>query len=408
MRGLMLLLLPAVLMAQPSPASPAAAFDRELKRNRFGTWLVLEDESSTWGAAMRAALDEEPVVLLNLPLKVLAGGEKPDILAPLVRERFGWAKGAHWALVGTRGEVRVEGSSAPTVAALARAIEQGGMGSRIQELEVFLRQHSDRLDARFALVRESLQVATRRTRRALPPETAPKDPAQPLAPPRPLEPELDLKIWAGAAQHLDLLLRDAEALPGISTYLLSVGLRRSLVEHSPLMVALLTKHRAPMEEALQQNPDDDGTWMLWVTASRKCGGWPLQPLLATLEPLPGTPPGFWPPEAVLRFFLEDAKARGDWVAIREVLEPKWTSVQDRILDGVMEFGNNSMLWDWIVGPLMEAQLAQGDGGAADQVLSEANDAAPWPGLPAKAKELATRLNHPDLAARWGALGVKVK
>lgn len=410
MRGLMLMLLPIVLLAQRPPASPGAAFERELKKNRFGTWLVLEDEASAWGTAMRAALDEEPMVLLNLPLKVVAGGMKPQALAPLLRERFGWAKGAHWALVDARGAVRMEGSSAPTVATLARAAEQGGMGSRIQELEAFLRQHPDRTDARFAVVRESLQVATRRTRKALPPEASPQEatpPKEPI-PLRLLGPELDLKIWAGTAQHLDLLLREAGSLPGMMDYLLGIGLRRSLMERSPLMIALLTKHRAAIEEALQRNPDDDGTWLLWVHASRKCGGWPLRPLLATLEPLPGTPPGFWPPEAVLKFYLEDAKAMGDWVAIRSSLEPRWAAVRDSILDGDVEYGNTSQFWDALFQPLLEAFLVQGDVGAADQLLSEASSVAPWPGLPAKAKELATRLNRPDLAARWGALGAAGK
>lgn len=406
MRGFSLLLLPALLTAQRPPASPAAAFDRELKRNRFGTWLVLEDEGAAWGAGLRAALDEEPVVLLNLPLKVVAGGKKPDALAAVLRERYGWSKGAHWALVDARGQALAEGAAAPTAAGVVRAVEQAGLGSRSQELEAFLRQHPDRVDARFALVRESLQVAARRTRKALPPEPPGSDPAQPKAPPRPLDPEQDLKIWAGAAQHLDALLRETAGLPGISNFMLSRDFQRSLLEHSPTMTALLARHRGTQEAALQRNPDDDGAWMLWAAASKVCGGWPLQPLLAGMQPLPGTPPGSWPPEAALRLYLEDAKARSDWTAIREVLEPKWGALRDRLLDGLLEFGNNRGLWDWILGPLLEAQVAQGDVGAADALLSEAAEASPWPGLPGKARELATRLNRPDLAARWGALSVK--
>lgn len=149
MRGLTILLLPALLLAQRPPASVTGAFDRELKRNRFGTWLVLEDEGAAWGAAMRSALDEEPMILLNLPLKVVAGGKKADALAPVLRERFGWAKGAHWALVDAKGRVKAEGAEAPMPGALSRAVEQAGTSSRAQELEAFLRLNRPDLAARW-------------------------------------------------------------------------------------------------------------------------------------------------------------------------------------------------------------------------------------------------------------------
>src|SRR5512133_3893112 len=201
MRSLMLLLLPAILMAQRPPASPADAFNRELKRNRFGTWLVLEDEGAAWGAAMRSALDEEPMILLNLPLKVVAGGKKADALAPVLRERFGWAKGAHWALVDAKGRVKAEGAETPMPGALGRAGEQAGPSSRAQELEAFLRQNPDRLDARAALFQEYIAVATRRTQKTLNrPGSKPASP-EPV-PAKPLDPEADLKIWAAAAQQL--------------------------------------------------------------------------------------------------------------------------------------------------------------------------------------------------------------
>jgi hypothetical protein len=407
MRSLMLLLLPAVLMAQRPPASPADAFNRELKRNRFGTWLVLEDEGAAWGAATRSALDEEPMVLLNLPLKVVAGGKKPDALAPVLRERFGWPKGAHWALVDAQGRVRAEGAETPAPAALGRAVDQAGTLSRAQELEAFLRQNPDRLDARMALCDEHLLVASRRTRKVLgPPATQPATP-QGSAAVKQLDPEPDLKIWAQAAQQLDAILWDVEGmLVGFQGMMFIQRVRRSAAEHSPAMVAVLTRHKGAMEAVLRGRPEIFEAWDLWIMASQKCGGWPLQPLLASLHPLPGTGPGAWPPEGVLAEYVKDAKFRGDWGAIREVLEPRWAGQRDAVLDGRLEYGNNALLWDWILGPLLEAQVAQGDVGAADQVLNEAAEVAGWPGLPAKAQDLGMRLKRPDLAARWGALAVK--
>jgi hypothetical protein len=403
----MLLLLPAILLAQRPQASPIDAFNRELKRNRFGTWLVLEDEGAAWGAAMRSALDEEPAVLLNLPLKVVAGGQKGDGLAPTLRERFGWSKGAHWALVDAKGRIRAEGAETPTPSAVGRAAEQAGTSSRKQELEAFLRENPDRLDAQMALLQEQLTVASRRTQKLL--STAGAKPAAhpDQAPVKQLDPEVDLKLWAAAAQQLDRVLRDTGGSSGDSLgFLLSLRLRRSAAEHSPSMAAVLARHKGAMEEALRRQPEHFEAWQLWIAASQKCGGWPLQPLLATIPALPGTPPGSWPPPGIFGEYLKDAKSRSDWTTIREVLEPRWSDLRDSVLDGQMHLGNNAISWEWSLGPLLEAQVSQGDIGAADQVLNEAAEVVGWPGLPAKARDLATRLNRPDLAARWGALTPK--
>ncbi|WP_243316817.1 hypothetical protein [Geothrix paludis] len=406
MRGLTILLLPALLLAQRPPASPAGAFDRELKRNRFGTWVVLEDDGAAWGATMRSALDEEPMILLNLPLKVVAGGKKADALAPVLRERFGWAKGAHWALVDAKGRVKAEGAETPMPGALSRAVEQAGTSSRAQELEAFLRQNPDRLDARAALVQEYLAVATRRTQKALNLPGSNPAPAEP-APVKLLDPEADLKIWASAAQQLDTILREASGSPdGSLGYMLGPRIRRSAAEFSPTTIAVLARHKADLEEMLRRSPESFATWQVWIAASQKCGGWPLQPLLATIPALPGTAPGSWPPAGIFEAYLKDAKSRSDWTTIREVLEPRWSGLRDAVLDGQMHLGNNAISWDWSLGPLLEAQVSQGDIGAADQVLNEAAEVVGWPGLPGKARDLATRLNRPDLAARWGALAVK--
>ena len=401
MRSPLLMLIPAVLMAQRSALPPAESFDRELKRNRLGTWLVLEDEGAAWGAEARAALDEEALVTLNLPLRVVSGGKKPDALAAVLRERFSWAKGAHWALVDMKGRVLVEGSSQPTVAGLTAAADQAGVKSRAQELEDFLRRNPDHLEAQVALLRERVVVANRRTTKIL--GVAPEKPgaAQAAAPepPRQLDAENDQKIWAPSVQQLERLFQGAWREAGID---LGLALRTSSAEYSPTMVAVLTRYRADMEEALRRKPNGWEVWMMWLSASRKCGGWSLGSLLQSLQPLPGITAGEWPPVMALNEFIKDAKARRDWTSIREVMEARWEDL--RTSD--FKWGGGDGLWNAIISPLVEALVSLGDVGTAEQILNEVNEVAGWPGLPTQARNLATRLNRPDLAVRWGALTPK--
>ena len=399
MRRLFLMLIPAVLMAQRSALPPLEAFDRELKRNRLGTWLVLEDDGAAWGATLRTALEDDALVMLNLPVRVVSGGKKPDVIAATLRERYSWARGAHWALLDAKGQVLVERAAQPTVAGLQSAVEQSGVKSRTQELEAFLKQNPDHLEAQCALIRELAVIASRRTLKALgPPPIKPADAPEVVEPPKQLEPEVDQQLWSHVVERLDQLFKGHWREAGLEPY---GAISASAVEHSPSMVALLTRYRGDMEEALRHRPNAVETWFIWLVASRKCGGWPLGPLLQSLQPLPGTSPGEWPPLAALNAATKDLKDRKDWLGIREILEPRWAEMkaaENRQAGG--------LLWNWVLSPLLEALVSLGDVSAADQLLNEALSFEGGAGLPGQARDLATRLNRPDLAARWGALTSK--
>jgi hypothetical protein len=401
MRSPLLMLIPAVLMAQRSALPPQEAFDRELKKNRLGTWLVLEDEGAAWGAMVRAALDDDALVSLNLPLKVVSGGKKPDAQAAILRERYGWAKGAHWALVDAKGFVLIERSSQPTVSGLVSAAEQASVKSRTQELEDFLKLNPDHLEAQCALLRELVSVANRRTLKALGPDPEKPASASPevAEPPRRLEAEADLRIWSPVAQRMDRLFKGGWREAGIDAY---GAIATAAAEHSPTMTALLTRYRGDLEEALHRRPNAIEYWFIWLAASRRCGGWPLMPLLQSLQPLPGTAPGEWPPLGALNAAIKDMKERRDWAGIREILEPRWGELRSN--DN--RLGGGPFLWNGVLSPLVEALVTLGDVGAADQVLSEALGLDGSFNLPGQARDLATRLNRPDLAARWGALTPK--
>jgi hypothetical protein len=396
MRGLLLMLIPAVLMAQRPALPTGEAFDRELKGNRLGTWLVLEDEGAAWGAMALTALDEDILMTLNLPLRVVAGGKQADALAASLRERFSWIKGAHWALVDAKGRILVEGSSPPTTSGFTAAAEQAGVRSRAQELEAFLRQNPDHLEAQMALLLERVTVANRRTRKIFgnPPSSPSTSQPDSPEPTRMLDPESDLKIWSAVVQQLDRLFQGAWREAG---YQAGLAISISAAERSPSMIAVLTRHRGDIEEALRQRPNAVDPWLVWLGASKKCG-WPLSPLLQSLQPLPGTMPGEWPPMMALTTFIKDAKARRDWIAIREVLEARWEHLKTST-DSL----NGEGWWDLLLSPLLESLISLWEVGAADLLMNEAVATEGSSELPGKARDLATRLKRPDLATRWGAL-----
>ena len=403
MRGPVLMLLPVALVAQGVRTSnPADAFERQLKQNRLGMWLVLDDEAATWGTAARALMLEDHLVALNLPL-LLVGGKKPDALSTYVRERYGWVRGGHWALVDADGRVLAEGATPPEAAKLAAAAERAGLKTRAQELAEFLTRNGDHLEAQAALLRERTLVACRRTQKALGPEIAKKNaeeaagkPGEPLL----LSAEQDSKIWSETAQLLDHLFQGdwievASDLPW--------ALSGDEATHSPTLRALWSRHLPLVEDALRRQPNAWDLWRIWILGADISGGRALAPLLASLEPLPGTAPEDWPPAAVLEAFVRDAKKRGDWRAIREAMEPRWEEWRRDGRRAAMGQGPGERIWSRILQPLVEALISLGDAGAADQVVLQAMETLRWEGVAAQARDLAQRLNRSDLALRWGAL-----
>ena len=294
-------------MGMRGPTTPADAFERQLKQNRLGTWLVLEDDAVTFGTAARAALEEDPLVDLNLPLLV-AGGKTPTAQSTYLRERFGWSRGGHWALLDSSGSVLGEGATAPTPASLSAAADRAGVKSRAQELEAFLLLHGDHLEAQVALVRERINVACRRTRKVLglaqpkatgparpganpspvaapPPPTAAAAAALPPEEPKPLDPELDQKVWGEAARLFGKLFQG----PWQEAYSdLPMALNGPESVHSPAMQEAWTRCLPAIEEALRRQPSDEDLWRIWVIGSDLSGGRPLAPFMDSLAPLPGT------------------------------------------------------------------------------------------------------------------------
>jgi hypothetical protein len=211
-----------------------------------------------------------------------------------------------------------------------------------------------------------------------------------------LDAESDQKIWAPVVRPLERLLQGAWREAGSDPGLI---LSTASAEHSPSMIALLSRYKGDMEETLRRRPSAVDAWLMWLAASRKCGGWPLAPLLQALQPVPGTPPGEWPPMMVLSEFIKDARGRKDWISIRDTLAPRWEDLRS----GEYRWGGGEALWNRMLSPLLEALISLGDTGSADQLLSEAAAYDRWTGLAGSARDLAIRLNRPDLATRWGGL-----
>ena len=407
MRAPHLLLMPALLLAQRAPGDLAGPFEQALRNNRIGTLLVLQDDGQAWAAPARQALQQEALLDLNLPV-YQASGRRNDPLSTYLRDRYGWAQGARWALVDPTGRVLVESAKPPTPATVKAAVEQAGLKSRAQELEEFLRRTGDHLEARTALLREYLANACRRTRMALTPPT----PARPAAPPPPagapsvapatspqlLPADTDRLIWGQTAEAFGRLIEGPwmEALADLPW-----ALTGPEAAHSPLMRELWSRFLPVLEDALKRQPTATWLWRVWAIGSDLTGGRPLVPLLASLEPLPGTAPEDWPPAAVLEPFIRDARKRGDWRTLKEVLEPRWEEWRRSPRRQGPGPGGPEAVWNRLLQPLLEACLALGESVLAEGLVAQAAEVLPAFGVPARAAGIATRMNRPDLALRWG-------
>jgi hypothetical protein len=182
-------------------------------------------------------------------------------------------------------------------------------------------------------------------------------------------------------------------------------------QHSPLMRDASRRCLPLVESALREHPGHHQAWTLWTQLAENAGGRPLRPLLESITPLPGDVD--FVPDSVLAGYIRQARSRGDWADLLDLLGPRWEKKKEETYQ-VISVGEDGKrveadtlkgTWDSLLEPLVEAHLRQGGAFEADRIVRESMAWMPSKGLPTWASALALRCGQPSWAAQWAALSV---
>lgn len=395
-----------IMKAPEKEPESLAQLARKLKRDQGAGWVLLEGPQGAWLAEFRDQLrTDEDLQAVGLPVRTL-GAASP--LAAELRARQGWGPEAAWALVGPEARVLESGRSLPSPRQLADQLDRHGIHGEIRDLEAFLALHPGHIQAAEKLLGRYLGLADRRTSALLKPAGGSgADPERPPELPRPLTEAEDARIWGKAAAMMERMILSGDWRLGP---MFGWGARRYATgRFSQLMQAASRRCLPVVEEALRQHPGHFQPWLIWVQLAENVGGRPLRPLLDSLVPAPWEADAI--PEQVFAAYVRDAKARGDWNGIVEVMGPRWDRRREESLQ-VVSIGEGGKVqdplkptWDALLHPLVEAQLRGGNAQEADRIIREAMAWMPSKELPGLASRLALRCGQPSLAAQWASLSV---
>ncbi|HJW08428.1 MAG TPA: hypothetical protein VJ483_02270 [Holophagaceae bacterium] len=371
-----------------------------------------------------ALLQREELKAFQVPVKVfrLGSGAERDFLA----RHFLEAK-AQWTLIDRKGsKLLAQGETLPSIPAFAQDLEQAGFRDRGKELRAYLKENPRSLEAHdqmLTLLRRRGEATAQRLMGVQVPSRkvglqggdlggylgALDAPAQAdLSQAAPLDPTQDLEAWGAFVQELDTVFRSGQWQELDMAWLREA---RFLDEASPSLKGLYQRWQPAVEAALQDAPQSEPLWSLWLWMSQARGGRPLRPLLASLRPSPLAPAAEWPPAKVLRALFATAHTPEDWRALEDHFRARWITEPHTLrdappVDGAPDASHAGLLeqdWKANLEPLLEACLRCGDTQRADLLLIEALDASHWTALAAKASAVAGRCGQPRLAVRWAAL-----
>lgn len=395
-----------VIMPAPGKEPDTLAqLARRLKREPHATWLLLEGPGGTWLPEFSRMLQNDDD-LMPMGLRTRTLGPSAPLAAEL-RQMQGWGPEAAWALIGDEGQVLESGRGPKPALQLAELLASHGIRGEIRELEAFVSRTPDHLQATEKLLERYLNLADRRTLARLKPrpEGSGED-APPAELERPLTEAEDAQIWGRAADLMERLILGGDWRLG--TIYRWGGRRYTTGRFSPLMVRASRRCIPRVEEALRQHPGLFPAWTVWVQLSDNLGGRPLRPLLDSIQLAPGEQDAA--PESVFDAYVRDARARGDWNGIIEVLGPRWGARKDlqvKVFSVGEGKGEDPLkpTWEGLIKPLVEAHIRLGNAQEADRMIREAMAWMPSRALPGWASGLAQRCGQPYLAAQWAGLSV---
>ncbi len=248
----------------------------------------------------RAALFSEEL----LPARVvqdLRMVEAPQPALAALGERMGLAPAPDWVLLDPEGQVRLHGQGEPLASALREALEAGGWAARWDRRQAFLKDHPEQGDALLDAVAEAQRRFVQyrfilEAQRQKGPQLRitwsmndPPDPAVARALASPGGQRLVIRPCQEALRgFLTLPAEDPErGASWTEMYALAMGgiaSQEALVEDFRAIVR-------SVEDQLRRDPARESLWQAWRGLASVLPGVDGEPLVATLEPAPGTP---WP------------------------------------------------------------------------------------------------------------------
>ena len=330
--------------------------------------LVFEETASPTVQSFRKVLQDEAISELGLALIPVpreiqigrggSGGVAPGDPSIPIRRHFSIGGNVRWAVVDSKEQVLLSGSTVPNANEFAQQLASKGVQSPFKILRDFLKTHPDHLDAHVELLQLQQKNADKRTRAELDiePEPTPQNPFQNVigdstpsggqtvsrivsfsvsasgalesAPtnyrmvgsnadtpkPRPipedklLDTATDLIFWGGYAELLDRLF--------VADDWLAVGLAFEKSEYpievcSPLVKGLYRRRIGQVEAALELAPSNARFWSIWVRMADTIGGRSILTVAERLAQLPGSTFVSWP-EDVREKLITDARTSGKW------------------------------------------------------------------------------------------------
>jgi len=461
LEALAICLIPGVLLGQTTTTTRATmvvrgggptmdyrSFRGMLAKNPPALLVLFDTEEKEWEQEFERIRREDPFAILNLnfmPLAIYEGvGEE-------LREKEGWQpRRPRWAIFGAAGKMIADGGVLPSAAQLADACAGANIVGKVETYKRFLREHPNHEEARGTMLHEMLDIAEVRTRyflqvpeyRADGPQlvteidgvwTNNQDEDAPTANQIETLPELtsdaDERIWgdycAWFLRHLEgtLWQSGGSRRPHTPGYLAAEPIASEWARFSPMARAAYSKAAPKVEAALSRQPSSPALWGLWLTLHKAGAGKPMKDLLATLKPSPHVAPADWPPTSIRAPYLKLCRETGDWKAVRDLVEPTWTSMRESVsaanergqlmkLGTISNFnagdiyGFSQGFWLSNGEAYLEALLRQQRLSEAEQMMKTWASSYGWPGAFLSAAAIAERLGYESVAKSWKELGGK--
>lgn len=385
---------PAFRLMEEAEAQGAWGPLAAARRDRLDQALAEPVEG--WGAVQtekRRRIVWEGALLPYLEM-LLRQGEEGKAEAALART-LAWSHGRDEAYVRMAVELAERCGRAdaaerfPRVRPAApKAEKRPPSRSRLEVLEAFHRLHPDQREVATELLQERLANAGRRT----PPGSAPLDEAA------------DERLWGAASRQLAAFYLDETFR--LAPLVLEVP---EPAHRSALFRAAATRARDLLEVHLLRDPRWAQDWRNWIALNRIAG--PARTIRSLLERCPPLPGGSHPlPLPALLQGAEEARKRGDWTTIVDLIDPMWEDVvrtwappfPQPPASGA-EAGRRLRDAQALLGPLVEAQLKLRKAGEADDGVRRILGLLPHRDLARMFSRHAAAAGRPDLARTWAAL-----